>query len=90
MANETSHESTPMSRKIASILAGAALLIITGCQSISAPGIDDDEAAASFDGTGGTLGSGYGTPAPNQADSIVTSTASDTTGRSGGTLGSGY
>jgi hypothetical protein len=78
-----------MSRKIASILAGAALLFITGCESISAPGIDD-ETTASFDGAGGTLGSGYGTPAPNQADSTATHTASDTTGRSGGTLGSGY
>jgi hypothetical protein len=80
-----------MSRKIASVLAGAALLVtITGCQSISAPGGIDGETAASFDGAGGTLGSGYGTPAPNQADSTAISTASDTTGRSGGTLGSGY
>lgn len=48
------------------------------------------DAEASFDGIGGTLGSGYGAPmSPDSLNQPATASA-DTTGRIGGTLGSGY
>lgn len=75
-----------MRMRIALIVASTALVIAAGCENVNAPTSTLRTGGASFDGAGGTLGSGYGT----LPEDSTNTTASDSTGRSGGTLGSGY